>query len=126
MIAALLVEDSATIREVLIPTLSDLAGVEVVAFVEGEREAVEWLRSLGPSVALVILDLFLKQGSGLGVLSRRAELGLRKVVVLTNYATAEMRRRCMELGADAFFDKSSELDQFLDYARAAAPGRPHQ
>lgn len=43
MIAALLVEDSAITRDVLIPTLSDFDEVEVMAFQESEREAVDWL-----------------------------------------------------------------------------------
>jgi hypothetical protein len=37
------------------------------------------------------------------------------MVVLTNYPTDEMRRRSLELGADALFDKSNELDQFFDW-----------
>jgi CheY-like chemotaxis protein len=36
-----------------------------------------------------------------------------RVVVLSNYATAEMRRRCTDLGADEVFDKSSEIDELL-------------
>jgi two-component system OmpR family response regulator len=39
----------------------------------------------------------------------------QKVVVLTNYATDEIRRRAMDLGADAVFDKSSELDGLFAY-----------
>ena len=39
----------------------------------------------------------------------------QKVVVLSNYATADMRQRSKQLGADAFFDKSAEIDLLLDY-----------
>ena len=39
----------------------------------------------------------------------------QKVVLLTNYATPEVRQRAMALGADAVFDKSSELDDLLAY-----------
>jgi hypothetical protein len=28
-----------------------------------------------------------------------------------------MRKRCLELGADAVFDKSNELDAFFDHVR---------
>ena len=31
------------------------------------------------------------------------------VLVLTNYATAEIRKRCLDLGVDGIFDKSTEL-----------------
>ncbi|MES2183368.1 MAG: response regulator [Pseudomonadota bacterium] len=120
MLTAYLVEDSATIRDVLVPTLAELGGVEVLAMAEGEREALDWLSAHGEEADLVILDLFLKDGSGLGVLARREELGLHRVVVLTNYATADIRRRCLKLGADALFDKSTEFDELLAYLRHAA------
>jgi two-component system OmpR family response regulator len=120
MLTAYLVEDSATIREVLVPTLAELGGVEVLAMAEGEREALDWLGAHGEEADLVILDLFLKNGSGLGVLARRQELRLRRVVVLTNYATADIRQRCLELGADAFFDKSTEFDGLLGYLHKVA------
>ncbi len=42
----------------------------------------------------------------------------QKVVVLTNYATSDIRRRSMALGADAVFDKSSELDELFAYCIA--------
>jgi DNA-binding NarL/FixJ family response regulator len=41
-------------------------------------------------------------------------------VVLSNYATPEMRRRCLELGADRVFDKSSELEELIAYCDHAA------
>ena len=40
------------------------------------------------------------------------------MVVLTNYATSDIRRRSMALGADAVFDKSSELDELFAYCIA--------
>jgi len=46
------------------------------------------------------------------------------VVVLSNYATDDMRRRCAQLGADAVFDKSNEIDALVDYCLAlgSTPG----
>ena len=38
-----------------------------------------------------------------------------KVVVLSNYATADIRQRCAQLGVDAVFDKSNEIDALVDY-----------
>lgn len=115
-----LVEDSATIRENLISTLEEIAPVKVVGFAETEDEASAWLSSHNGDWKLAIVDLFLKEGSGLGVLkgcqNRNAD---QKVVVLTNYATSDIRRRCAELGSDAVFDKSNELDELLDYCTHA-------
>ena len=115
-----LVEDSATIRENLISTLEEIAPVKVVGFAETELEASAWLFDHNGDWQLAIVDLFLKEGSGLGVLkgcqNRNAN---QKVVVLTNYATNDIRRRCAELGSDAVFDKSNELDELLDYCMHA-------
>lgn len=122
-ISAFLVEDSAVIRNNLIPTLAELGGVSVVAFAEGQAEAVDWLGRNECQWQLVIVDLFLKEGSGLGVIAEcKARRPKSVVVVLTNYATADMRRRCIDLGADAFFDKSSELDEFFAYCEKYSVG----
>ena len=115
-----IVEDSATIRENLISTLEEIAPVKVVGFAETELEASLWLSDHNGDWKLAIVDLFLKEGSGLGVLKgcqkRSAD---QKVVVLTNYATHDIRKRCAELGSDAVFDKSNELDELLDYCMQA-------
>jgi hypothetical protein len=36
-------------------------------------------------------------------------------VVLTNYATPQLRERCINLGANRVFDKSDEFEPFLQY-----------
>ena len=66
---------------------------------------------------MVIVDIFLKQGSGLGVLQAANLRGNQsmKLVVLSNYATPDMRRKCVELGADQVFDKSRELEGLISY-----------
>lgn len=111
-----LVEDSATIRENLISTLEEIAPVKVVGFAETEHEASIWLSDHNGDWQLAIVDLFLKEGSGLGVLKGcQHRHTYQKVVVLTNYATQDIRRRCAALGSDAVFDKSNELEQLLDY-----------
>jgi two-component system, OmpR family, response regulator len=38
-----------------------------------------------------------------------------RTVVLTNYATHDIRKRCLQLGADAVFDKSTEIEAFLQH-----------
>ena len=111
-----IVEDSATIRDNLISTLEEIAPVKVVGFAETEHEANLWLASHNGDWQLAIVDLFLKEGSGLGVLKGcQNRKPYQKVVVLTNYATNDIRRRCAELGSDAVFDKSNELEQLLEY-----------
>ncbi|MDP3136481.1 MAG: response regulator [Burkholderiaceae bacterium] len=114
-----IVEDNATIRDNLVDTLKELADVDTLGFAETEAEGSDWLTRPQQPWDLAIIDLFLKQGSGLGVLtSCRQRNSAQRVVVLSNYATAEMRQRCLSLGADAVFDKSNEIDALIDYCIA--------
>ena len=126
---AFIVEDSPVIRENLIAALEELAPVEVVGTAEDESSAVNWLGRAENACDIVIVDIFLKGGSGLGVL--RAAQQLHKpmeMVVLSNYATAEMRRKCLNLGARRVFDKSNELESVIgfcsDLAEQSRNARP--
>ncbi len=117
-----LVEDNPTIRDNLIPAMEDLVNASIVGYAETESEAAQWLKAHAGEWHLAVVDLFLKEGSGLGVLaSCRERSAGQRVVVLTNYATADIRERCMKLGANAVFDKSNELDAFLEYCNQDRP-----
>jgi two-component system OmpR family response regulator len=112
---AYIVEDSPTIRENLLATLQELALVEAIGVAETEEEGVQWLSS-NDDWDLAIVDLFLKEGSGLNILEAcRYRTPTQKMVVLSNHATKDVRWRCAQLGADAVFDKSTEIDALLDF-----------
>ena len=119
---AFIVEDSPVILENLVATLEELAQVEVVGSVADEAGAIRWMsRSPESNADLFIVDVFLRSGTGLGVLQAAQQLGVRaRRVVLTNYATDEMRRRCASLGAERVFDKSHELDDLISYCAELA------
>lgn len=111
-----LAEDNETVLENLIETLQEICALKVNGFGATEAEAHRWLTSHNGDWHLAIVDLFLKEGSGLGVLAGcRNREAFQKVVMLTNYATPEIRRRAAALGADAVFDKSGELDALFAY-----------
>lgn len=77
-----------------------MSPIEVVGVVEDEASAVQPVTASGNAVDLVIVDIFLKRVSGLGVL----------------------RRKCTELGASKVFDKSNELDASMLYCERLASG----
>ena len=111
-----IVEDSPIMLENLAATLEELSPVQVVGTARDEGTAVKWLLEDGQACELVIVDIYLRAGSGLGVLRSTAEAGLAgKCVVLTSYATPAMREQCARLGAQRVFDKSSELDELISY-----------
>lgn len=123
---AFIVEDSPVIRENLIATLEEMVSLQVVGTAEDEAHAVAWLNDGANACDLVIVDIFIKRGSGLGVLQKTQQApSVRKHVVLSNYATPDMRRRCLELGADQVFDKSNEIDHLIDYCVALANRSPN-
>jgi len=123
IVKTFIVEDNAVIRDKLISALEEMAAIQVVGSAANEAEALNWLLPGPRRCDLVIIDIFLRQGSGLGVLRALADSGLPvHRVVLTNYATADMRRRCSELGAHRVFDKSHELDGLIDYCGQLADG----
>jgi DNA-binding NarL/FixJ family response regulator len=118
-----LVEDSLVIRDSLIATLEELLPVEVVGTAADEATAVRWLSNPERPVDLVIVDIFLQGGSGLGVLKAAQGLPHRyRMVVLSNYATPAMRRNCLALGAEQVFDKSNEIEALIAYCAAVAAG----
>ena len=115
-IKTFLVEDSPTIRDNLIATLEELTSIATIGTAETENEAVAWLANSRNAWDLTIVDLFLKQGTGLGVLSASKNRSPnQKVIVLSNYVTPDVRKQCALLGADAVFDKSTEIEQLLAF-----------
>jgi DNA-binding NarL/FixJ family response regulator len=113
------VEDSPTIRENLIEALHELAAIEPVGAAATEREGRQWLAEHDGWWDLAIVDLYLKEGNGLNILEAfRARHPGQKMVVLSNNATRDIRWRCEQLGADAVFDKSTEIDELVDYCQS--------
>src|SRR6478736_8905884 len=66
---AYVVEDNRVVRENLIAALEELAPLQVVGSAADEGVALAWLRDDMQACDLMIIDLFLHSGSGLGVLA---------------------------------------------------------
>jgi DNA-binding NarL/FixJ family response regulator len=116
MLRILLVEDHPQLAEEFRTTLEELVDARIVATAAAEAEACAWMDGRTDGCDVAIIDIFLRQGNGLGVLAHMASYERPpQRVVLTNYATLDMRSRCRALGADAVFDKSTEVDELLDW-----------
>ncbi|MBI3369748.1 MAG: response regulator transcription factor [Burkholderiales bacterium] len=121
---AFLVEDSPLIRENLVATLEELLPLRVVGTAEDEATALRWLCDPDNPCDLAIIDIFLRAGSGMGVLRGLQGAGVAcDRVVLTNYATDDMRRACMRLGASGVYDKSGEIDRLVEHCQLLADQR---
>jgi DNA-binding NarL/FixJ family response regulator len=103
----LLVEDSPWIAERLRELLQAEPGVELLGVIATEADAIRAVRET--SVDIIILDLQLKQGTGFGVLEA---LGVArpKVIVMTNYALPQYRRRAEEFGVEYFLNKAVDFE----------------
>ncbi len=119
------VEDNVIVLESLIAALEELAPVHVVGSAADESVAVEWLDASGDRCDVVIIDIFLRTGSGLGVIAAaRRKRPDAALIVLSNYATDEMQARCLASGADRVFDKSRDIDQLVAYCVALSTREP--
>ncbi|WP_422098146.1 response regulator [Variovorax sp.] len=124
-ISIFMVEDEPLVQDSLRVVLGGFLGAEVVGSANTEAEAISWLQAHDDAWRLAVVDLFLQQGTGLGVLSWLAPLkNGRTVIALTNAATRANRAQCLQLGADAVFDKSEEINEFLSFCENASTGSP--
>lgn len=103
-----IVEDSVIMRNILQSMLSDISNASQIGHAVDELSAISSIDVLLPDV--VIVDLNLEYGSGIGVLEHVKKYHAAiKVMVLTNYTDDFYFNRCKSAGADFFFDKSFEF-----------------
>lgn len=120
---AYVVEDQAAVRESLVEALSEIGGIATAGWASDEKTAVAWLRDPAHHWDIAVVDLVLEPGggSGFGVLQAlRSRPSTQKMVVLTATAEPQVRRHCLDMGADGVFDKAMETEAMLDYCVALA------
>ena len=79
---------------------------------------VEYLKSSSPKKEkpdIIILDIHLQGGSGLGIqyLIHSQKLNI-KTVILTNYSSPILQEKSFELGAKYFLDKSRDFSKLKE------------
>lgn len=113
---AFVVEDNLVLSGALVEALEELTCVKVVGSGTTEEDSCMWLAEHAMRWDVVILDLVLRKGSGLDLIKRigRRRPG-QKIIVFSDYLTAGVRMRCAQLGVDAVFDKSTDIDSLMDY-----------
>lgn len=114
-----LVEDNAASRLALSETLGVLSGAEIVGWSDNQVDALDALGANSAQWSAAVVDLSLARGSGLEVVKQLASRDpSRKVIVMSNHATEEMKVRCISEGADRVFDKSNEIGDLVSYVRS--------
>lgn len=121
LVSTFLVEDKAEIRDTVVEAMEEVAPLKFVGYAANEADARQWLRTFSDDWQLAIVDLFLNEGSGFGVLRDcQARKPNQKVVVLTSYCHQNITDRCMQLGADRVFDKSADIEELVAFCKAHA------
>lgn len=120
--SVIIVDDSPIVRERLVAMISEIPNVDVVGEAELAFEAINRIQELNPD--LVVLDISMPGGSGMHVLEAvRKFPSIPCIIMLTNFAHDQYRDKCRELGADFFFDKSSEFEKVMEVIEGFDPKR---
>jgi YesN/AraC family two-component response regulator len=113
MLKVFIADDSELIRERLADYVAELEGVELVGQTGEAGTALDCIHQLRPDVA--ILDIRMPGGNGVQVLEAIKRDGPAPVVImLTAFPYPQYRRKCLDLGADYFFDKANEFEQVIE------------
>ena len=121
LLSTFLLEYKPDIRDTVLQNMPALAPTVFIGHAESEDTARQWLKQHDRHWQLAIVDLFLAQGSGFGVLKDcRARHPEQKVVVLTSYSEPNIANQCLQLGADRVFNKNLELDGLVEFCKAHA------
>jgi len=109
----LIVEDSPTMRQLLVFALRRLKGVEIVEAQDG----MDGLRKVsGEHFDLALIDINMPVMDGLKLISLiRGDTSLNEIpiIVITTEGASEDRRRALELGANEYLCKPIQANQVL-------------
>ena len=117
-IRALIVDDSARMREAIKDVLRTVAACKVVGEGVNGLESLEMARTLHPD--LIVLDINMPIMGGMEALRLlRSEFPRTNVVMVTSILDPEVRDRALTLGAVACLEKGGEM---WDGLRAVVQG----
>lgn len=104
----LVADDSQLIRRRLVDRLLRVPDITVAEAVDTD-DALQQLPTFMPDIA--VLDIRMPGGGGIKALTEiKKNFPGITVIVMTSYPFAEYRQKCLEMGADFFFEKSTEFE----------------
>ncbi len=106
-------DDHSAFCKRLAEMLAEIEGIKVVGLAGNAAAAILSISQLKPDI--VILDIRMPPGAGgfdvLREIKEREDCP--RVIMLTAFSNTEYRNRCVAMGADYYFDKSSDLRKML-------------
>lgn len=110
-------ESSPGIYERLVKLVSAIDGIQVAGRNAQPSEAAQNVLAAAPDA--VILDGGFSGGKGMETLRQIKKENPRTVVfMISDFPNLHYKEKCLEAGADFFFDKSNEIDWLLDTLKA--------
>lgn len=109
----LIVDDSTLIRQRLVNALKKKNKNLQIECAQNALEAKNKFIEFKPEV--VSLDVSLPDESGITLLEKfKAARPTIKAIIFTNYPLSQIKKVCLELGADYFFYKANDFDKIVD------------
>lgn len=122
MLKLLILDDSELIRARLVGWLQNIPGLNPIETAGTLAQALSAMTA--SPAAMAILDLNLPDGKATEILPALRQLAPdMQIAILTNEASEYNRTKCLEAGADWFFDKSTEFEKVFDLVQAKAAQR---
>lgn len=116
----LIIDDFKEVRTALKKLLSPIKGLVIIGEAKNSAEAIDKTKKLKPDI--VLLDIGMPDGNGFEILTKIKKLRPdTKVILLTNFAAEQFRKKGLELGAGYFFDKSAEFDKVFNTITLLTP-----
>lgn len=113
MLKCLIIEDQLSIRKKITETISLIPDMRILAESGSGKEAILFISELSPDV--IILDIRLKDKSGIEVLSEMKKKNLNiPVIVFTQFENKRYEDKCRSLGASHYLLKKDGLDQLIN------------
>lgn len=109
----LIIDDAKLIRDELKSAIKSKTGYDNFLEAESVKSAIKLLNEYKPE--FIVIDLALPDGSGFEILEEvKRTLPKSKAIILTNYPYEQFKEKALQMGADYFFDKSSEFLKVID------------
>jgi len=109
----LIIDDSDYIRERLVEMFDESIRHNIIHQAKDSVEASGMFSEFSPDI--ILLDIHIPGDNGIKLLEKFKSLRPEvKIIMLTNYPYDHYRKKCVELGADYFFEKSVGMDQLVN------------
>ncbi len=108
----MIVDDSEKFRRRLASIIPGLGSLQIVSQAGSIQQALKYFLKTKPDI--IILDIQLADGSGLDILRLVKAVDHSIIVIMLTVCPAgEYRSKCLELGADYFFEKSNGAGEMM-------------